>query len=220
GLTLARELDDDVVIGWCLIVLGRVFHRLGDRERKNQAHEESLARFRKAGDVGGGAYSLFEMAEEPTDRGDYDQAARLYEESMLAAQATGDTWVLPTAHHWLGELALLQGNAERATLFDTESLRLARTLRAPWLFSLSLRGLAGAAAEQGRAERAARLLGAEQAIREPIGLGRTRSQRVSYERTVLGTRAALGEDTFKKISAEGKAMTTEQAVDYALSAAD
>src|SRR5262245_52946004 len=140
--------------------------------------------------------------------------------ACLPHRLRGDRWVLSTAHHWLGELALLQGNAERATLFDTESLRLARTLRAPWLFSLSLRGLAGAAAEQGRAQRAARLLGAEQAIREPIGLGMTRSQRVIYERTVLATRAALGEDTFTKILAEGEAMTTEQSVDYALSAAD
>src|SRR5262245_27069077 len=101
GLTLARELDDDVAIGWCLIVLGRVFARLGDRERRNQAYEESLTRFRKAGDVGGVAYSLFEMGGEPTDRGDYDEAARLYEESMAASRATGDTWVLSAAYHWL-----------------------------------------------------------------------------------------------------------------------
>jgi hypothetical protein len=42
----------------------------------------------------------------------------------------------------------------------------------------------------------------------------------AYERTVAATRVALGEERFAATWAQGKAMTTEQAVEYALSATD
>lgn len=58
------------------------------------------------------------------------------------------------------------------------------------------------------------------AVHEPVGLAMHGSQRVAYERTVAATRVALGEERFAATWARGKAMTTEQAVEHALSAAD
>jgi hypothetical protein len=85
---------------------------------------------------------------------------------------------------------------------------------------LNLRGLASVAAEQGRAERAARLFGAEHLVRESIGLVFPPGKRVAHERTVAATHAAVGGEAFTAAWAKGEAMTTEQAVEYALSAAD
>jgi predicted ATPase/DNA-binding SARP family transcriptional activator len=220
GLALARDSDDNLTIAWCLIALARTLNLLGDRERRDEALEESLVRFRRAGDLGGSAYSLMGLGSAPEDRGDYNRAASLYGESAIAARAAGDTWVLASALHWAGEVALLQGDAKQAALLHYESLGLAGTLRAPWITMLNLRGLASVAAEQGRSERAARLFGAESLIRESLGLVFPPGKRVAYERTVAATRAALGEECFATMWAEGKAMTTEQAVECALSAAD
>jgi hypothetical protein len=65
-------------------------------------------------------------------------------------------------------------------------------------------------------ERAARLLGVAEALREALGTPMEPVLRAEYEREVAATRAALGEATFQTLFAEGRAMTLEQGVLYAL----
>jgi hypothetical protein len=84
----------------------------------------------------------------------------------------------------------------------------------------SLQALAILAAAQGQAERSARLFGAVEAFRQPLCYCFLPVWRAEHERSVEAVRAQLGEPEMASFWAEGKAMTLEQAVAYALGNAD
>ena len=81
-------------------------------------------------------------------------------------------------------------------------------------------GLAAVAVTQRQqpkgAVRAARLLGAATGQFEAIGAAMWPADRLEYERTVAAARAALSEEVFAAAWAEGRAMTLDQAIAYAL----
>lgn len=81
----------------------------------------------------------------------------------------------------------------------------------------SLEGLASLAAAGGKPERAVRLLGAAEALREAIGTPLPPSDRPDYERSVSTLQQRLDQRLFTTTWAEGRAMTPEAAMEYALS---
>src|SRR4028118_1211338 len=86
-----------------------------------------------------------------------------------------------------------------------------------------LEGLAVVAGVQGEVERSARLFGAAegllQAVEAPV-YDYYEPHRSFYQRTVATVRAKLGEEDFEEARERGRAMTFEQAVEYALDEAD
>ena len=71
---------------------------------------------------------------------------------------------------------------------------------------------------QGQPERAARLLGAAEVLQGSIDYSLPLPDQTDYQDVVTNTRAALGDATFAAAWAEGRAMTLEQAIEYALAA--
>ena len=76
----------------------------------------------------------------------------------------------------------------------------------------------GIAASEGRLERAARLWGAAEAILEPIEVVAYpyATDRSLRDRQVAVARESLEQKMWTRVWAEGRAMTTEQALEYAL----
>ena len=74
--------------------------------------------------------------------------------------------------------------------------------------------LAGAAK---RFEQTACLFGAGEALRQAIGFPRPSSDRSEYDNNVAACRSQLGEKEFEAAWAQGRAMSMEEAVEYALS---
>ena len=72
------------------------------------------------------------------------------------------------------------------------------------------------AAAEGQMERAARLLGAAEAAREELGYPLPISARVDHDPAMAALRASLAEATLARLWAEGRAMSMEQAIAYAL----
>jgi hypothetical protein len=97
-----------------------------------------------------------------------------------------------------------------------ESLQLKREIGDKQGIAFSLEGLATIARLESRGDLAARLLGSAAALREAIGAPLPSAERTDYDRDVAAVRAQLGEAAFAKAWAEGRAMTLEPAIDYAL----
>jgi hypothetical protein len=64
--------------------------------------------------------------------------------------------------------------------------------------------------------RAARLFGATESFYSLLRFLMSPLERRIHERDLAAARAALGEEAFSALRAEGQAMTIEQAVEYAL----
>ncbi len=100
-----------------------------------------------------------------------------------------------------------------------EGLPLARRTKDKLGSAYYLLGLGGVAAEQGLPVRAARLWGAAEAMREVIGITLSYFDLAhsGYEARLAAARSQLDEAAWEAAWAEGRAMSTEQAIEYALS---
>jgi hypothetical protein len=109
-----------------------------------------------------------------------------------------------------------RGDFARALDLLRESLALRQELGDRRTLPDNLEELADAFGAQQHPERAARLLGAAEALREVIHMPVRSSDQSDYQRIVGIARAQLDEATFAAAWAEGRAMTPEQAIDFAL----
>ncbi len=66
--------------------------------------------------------------------------------------------------------------------------------------------------------RAVRRCGAAEALREAIGTPLAPAGRADYDQTIAKTREGLSRKDFEATWSEGRAMTLEQAIEYALKA--
>jgi hypothetical protein len=116
----------------------------------------------------------------------------------------------------LGWAALLRGNHAQAEALHEESLRLSQELGNKIIVSESLEGLACAAEIRGEAEWAARLFGAAEALRETLGIFHLPSELALREPYVSAAHSRLDEAAWKAAWEEGRAMTLDEAIAYAL----
>jgi hypothetical protein len=129
-------------------------------------------------------------------------------------------------------VACLQGNFVQATDPLTQSLTLYRDTDDVWgiiecleTFTWLVSGQAVKVPQQARGiaptlARAARLLGAAAEMRAVTGHPPIVGSQAIHERNAAAIRAQLGEDGFAAAWAEGRAMTLEQAIAYALEGVD
>jgi hypothetical protein len=105
--------------------------------------------------------------------------------------------------------------AARAILAESTQLYL-KVGGSRWGIAWRLEGFAAIAVEEGGPGRAARLYGAAEALLEAGGTMLDPIDRHGYAEWVAAAREQLGEADFRRAWAEGRAMTTREAVDYAL----
>jgi hypothetical protein len=116
----------------------------------------------------------------------------------------------------LGHLERDEGNYDRARALYQESLVLRRGAGHEIALAQSLEDFAVLAGREQQAERAIRLLGAGEAFCETLGAQPPVAVPADYESTVAEGRAALGDAAFAAAWAEGRAMSLDEAVEYAL----
>jgi len=218
SLRLSQAADDKLGIAEALHGLGATLYSLGDREQSKELYEEAIVLAREMGYVSTLAHPLFDLGYIFLLEGDYERGAALNEEAVALFRERGyKGGGLVYALDNLGWAALLQGDLERARTSYQESLMLCKELGDKMHTSESLEGLACITASEGDAERAARLFGAAQALREVVGYQHHPEEDALREPYMATARSQLDEASWEEAWAEGRAMSMEQAIDYALS---
>ena len=192
----------------------------GIRDETDQAtalHEESLRIRRELGDKRGIAMSLGNLASEALRRGDHEQAATLCEEGLSLARALGDKGSTATFLGDLGVAMLVRGDPERTTELMKEGLAISQELGDKYHYHGHLVHLAHAAGVAGEALREARLLGAAQGFRESADIPLLDLEvREDRHYPSVTARSQVGEEAWERAWEEGRAMTLQEAVSYAL----
>jgi hypothetical protein len=132
----------------------------------------------------------------------------------------GSSMQTPSLFHNLAYVALRQGDCQKATALFNESLEMFREQGNKKGVAECLVGLAGVMGTCGQARWSATLLGAAEATREALGVTLWPANQIEHDRNVAAVRARLDEATFTAAWAEGRAMTMEQAIAYALAETD
>ena len=208
-------------LAYALLVLGLVVRDQGDPVAARPLLEESVATCREIGDRWTLSLSLVSLGRTVTFSGDPAAARSILEEGRTIFREIGDKWGLAVSLNNLGLAALREGDYGRAVALYQEGVALFWQQGEKVFATRCLEELAWVVSMQGDYGRATRLFGAAEAQRETFGAPMPPAARTEHDRKVAAARAQLDEATFAAAWAEGRAMTMEQAVGYALeSAAD
>ena len=178
---------------------------------------EGLVACRQAGDLRQITSALAGLGELAIRRGRYDRASSLLRESSEISQRSGDKWGIPIALGSLGWVALLQGDFKEMRRLLAESLDIRLQTGDRGGIAWCLEKLAEAGSLRSRFRPAAIIFGAASALRASVGSVMDAADRPAYERTISRLRSQLGDEAFAAAWDEGRALTVEVAVDYALS---
>jgi hypothetical protein len=161
-------------------------------------------------------YALQLLAAVAIDQGDPVRATRLVEEALPLFQRRDDRWGTLVSFNRLTRIAVLQGDHDRAAALAREGLTIARALGSRSAIAYGLGLLAWAGHLEGDPSRAARLLGAADAILHALGEQLNPAPQRELEAEVARLQDELGGMAFEAAWSEGRAMSTDRAVKYAL----
>jgi predicted ATPase len=190
-----------------------------DLDRADSLLQESTRLFRQIGERWGLSNTLESNAAVALRQGSFERAQALLKEGLALQQEVNYPFGWVHVFNRLGRAvydARAQADVDRETALLAECLALAQAVDHPWGMADSLRWLAEQVMAQGQPLRAARLLGAAEALREASGTPLPPYPFRSYERVLADLKSALGPASFDVAWAEGRAMTADQAIAYAL----
>jgi non-specific serine/threonine protein kinase len=219
ALALARDAGDPYGTAYSLTLLAFAAMARGELERAASLCDESLSISQRGGyrgDTFNTHFTLMLLGFVKTFAGDLEPAKVLQQESLRLGRAVGAKITPGYVLVNMGEVARLEGRTRDARTHYAQGLAVFLENGERRGLAFSLEGFAQVAPAHAPPERAARLLGVAEALREALGTPMEPVLRAEYEREVAATRAALGEATFQTLFAEGRAMTLEQGVLYAL----
>lgn len=216
ALRVARDAGNRDDVAHLLQELGWLhMWATGDQDAARRAVEESLAAFRQLrthdDHVG---LLLQQLGEIAQGSGDLERAKASFEESVEFLRSRGEE--AGRALAFLAGIARTQGDSETAARLAREALIENAEHGRAWGLAYSLEAFGDGALGESDPVRAVRLWGAADALRERIQKAPFPQEREAYEARLAALRASLEESAFRSAWAEGRAMTTEEAVAYAL----
>ena len=162
------------------------------------------------------ASSLTGLAIIARDAGNESLARAHHEEALSLHRAARNPQGIAQSLIALGSLSLDAGATEPARTCFVESLEIGRDLGFRETVAAGLAGLAELAAVDGQPDRALRLGGAADTVRNSNGLVMTPAEHARHERLMQPAHLALGEAAAAAAWEEGRAMSLDEAIEYAL----
>jgi hypothetical protein len=148
-------------------------------------------------------------------RAEFARARQRLEETLILARGSGVRWPVLVAHLGLGDLAAAEQDLAGALDRYRPALRMLID-EERGLAPYALDRCATVCVARGQYRRAARLFGAASAMPRVSGYAFLFADSAGAEEDLAAARRALGEAAFVAAWAEGRAMTVEQALEYAL----
>jgi tetratricopeptide (TPR) repeat protein len=221
GLELSRRAELPGLIASMQMGLGRMAIEQGEYEQAKSRLNESLTLRRELNNMEAIVASLSHLGEVSLTQGDYARARAYCEEGLALGQSIPPHFFRVLLFQNLGEIALVQGDYAQALSWLEEGLEYSHHI--PHRRSVTL-ALAYFAAVIGTApgrsvkdvQRAVRIWGAVEALRQASGLLFNVAHRARLEQYIEQTRASLDPMAWSTAWAEGRAMSLEQAIEYAL----
>ncbi len=216
SLELFKALGDLHGVARALNRLATAVSNEGDYDRGTSLYEQSVAIYRELEDELGLGSTMNDLGCLALMQGELERAAELSEEGLAHYVKAGERYALFYPLFNLALARLWQGRLDEALERFASGVELAHELGYREQVIYFVEGLGAAHAAAGEHERAARLLGAAHAAAAEMGILLEPLERDMHDRAVAASTAALGEAGFAAAHAEGRALTHEAAVAYAL----
>jgi non-specific serine/threonine protein kinase len=188
----------------------------GDYNEARALTVESLPVIREMGHRELLVAGLDRLAALARAEGDYGQARALLAESLELAQEVGHRPTIGRALTSLARLCQSEGDEAQAGALFRQGLAFARAVGDRRAIAGCVGGLGLVATQEGAWVRGVQLIGAARVLDELFPRSFDPAERARCDSRLEGARAALGDEAFARAWEEGRAMTLEQAVAYAL----
>ncbi len=217
GLAVLSELNDKWGLGLAYQNLAKIASSRGDRQ-KGQIYFGMLKELMQDQPMSFQAGMFFlGMGRSEIVQGQYEAAKSHFEDGLNIFKRLGykNFQIMFTSE--LGHLARYQGDIKQAKKIYHETIASWRDLgnRSAIAHELECFGFISIAEEE--PQRAIKLFGAAEALREKIKAQMTDQERIEYDQAVAQVRGLLDEKEFDELWAEGRLMSMEQAIQFALS---
>jgi len=217
AVALAREAGDKVILGVALTnIAGVIAMTQRDLKMLRTYGEEGIQLLRETGSRWQTAMTVFGFGLFTATQGNYAEARSQFEACIPLFTELRDRHRLGMVRSELAHLERRQGNFAQAKSLYRETIQEWQKIGHRAAIAHELECFAFIAKAQEEEERAARLFGAAEILRENINIQMMPTERPEYDREVNDLRANMDLSAFNKAWAEGRALTMEDAIAFAV----
>jgi hypothetical protein len=214
NLPLLQEVGDRWSIAHAITMISSALWISGDPMGSQRACEQSLALFRECGDVIRAAQQSIHLAVIALEKGEYEQARKRCEEVLTAYRQMPVNFAITVPLWMLGVIAVRQGDYARAKAWYAECVHLDNQMGVLTQYRECLIGFAGIAHAEKRYGHAVQILSV--VSRETSKYRLEHFDHVELQRLTNVLREELGDERFQEFADQGRNMTLEQAIAFAL----
>ena len=216
AIELGRQTDNPTVTALALVGLARIALRTDDVDEARRLCRDALAVTEGTSDRAGRSSAMHVLGVAAQMAGDFLEAREVMSRRIALAREEGNLAIVSSEAGNLSMVERQLGNLDKAESLAREALdidyRRGNAQSIPWFVN----GLAAVASDRGEFERAATLIGVADATMETSGGAWPPDEIVHYQRTVATLTEAMGSAEFERVRAAGRAITTPEAVVFAL----
>jgi non-specific serine/threonine protein kinase len=216
-VNIARESNDPFALSVSHGVVGlNMLWKSQDARIANEHVSKGLALLKNTPHHFWQTMMLFGLGMEARFQGRFDEARERFVPLLAAFHEMGDQHRANMIHSECAHMQRLEGHHDKAESMYRETILEWQRLGHRAAVANQLECFAFIAKVDEQPERAIKLLGAAERLREIIQIDMSPMERVEYEREAGELRARMSEKEFNIQWLEGRAMTMEQAIAYAL----
>ena len=212
----SHEVTDNFVQNLCYMNMARIAAEKGNEIEKQMYMEKLKKEMRVApASLIMGIFHLF-MGKDEASHGNFPAAKEIFIQAENLYLKLGSLNFATAMRSEIGHVERLSGNLAGARAIYRDTIQGWQGLGVPPAVAHELECFGFIAVAEVQPERAGRLLGAAEALREKCQSPMTDEERVEYEQWVAELRGELAEAEFQAAWAQGRDLTTDQAVRLAV----
>ena len=215
ALSMARAHDDKHNTARALAMLGLALTYGEDFAAAQSALEESQRLYQEVHDEWGYAHTLMCLAWGFSRQGNAEVYLPLNKQALEVFRKLGDRYFMCVTRRGMAAAQLMLEDWASALAGLREALIAAHELKSKYEIAVTLAWRGIAEKQLGNPARSVHFFWAHRNILDLIGVW-SEDDEPEFESDVAPCRAALGEEAFAQAVEEGRAMTMEQAIAYAL----
>jgi predicted ATPase/two-component SAPR family response regulator len=217
-VAIYKELGDETGAAYTLANLGQAATHGNFRERLPSFEREGAELLEGGLADHPRAYLLVQLGMAAQGEGNLDRAASRLQEGLALCLGLGSLREASMAYFILGMVEIDRDHTDRGAALLLEGARISRELVDQLGNAYYVWGLGRLSVVRKNLVRAARLWGAAEILREHMGMTLSPFDlaQSGYERDLATVRSSLGVGPFEAAWAQGRSMSPERAIEYAL----
>ncbi|MGZ6317440.1 MAG: ATP-binding protein, partial [Anaerolineales bacterium] len=217
GMAAAQESGDQFALGLPLAMYTQALVATsGDLDSVAANMETSRKLLKESGDEWGSTMALLSGAMIAKFQGNYAESRKQFLAIEPLFRDLGDQHRINMVRSELAHLERYEGHYQEAEAMYMETIKEWQRIGHRAAVAHQLECLAAIAKINEDGPRAARLFGAAEALRDRINIPMTAQERREYDRNIEDLRSGMDEGVFASNWAEGRAMSMDQAIRFAL----